>query len=316
MVDHDADRTEIMERVPEEPVLEAGAATLGRDENNRPNEDTYVLDLPHRFFGVFDGIGGAAGGTIASNQTARTMQALFQTRFESPPTSQLETKMTMTNLFHATNNHLRAIAKGSPDLAGMGTTASVLHIMPGGKQAVVGHAGDSRIYRYQEGTPLQQITCDHDVLYFDEAQGHLPSHVVERIRQKLAAFNQRILDEASLARLYQRAVADRTLIKQSDELLARVYFAQRHVLMQSIGSEVLIPTVQIIPIKSGDTLLLVSDGIHDNLRSAEIVTAMTKCKSPKLQAQMLLQAALFRSWDSSHPLAKPDDMTAVVVRVK
>jgi protein phosphatase len=63
----------------------------------------------------------------------------------------------------------------------MGTTCSTLLLLPQG--AVIGHVGDSRVYRRREGI-VEQLTFDHSLVWEMRAQGHktddIPSNVITR----------------------------------------------------------------------------------------------------------------------------------------
>lgn len=63
----------------------------------------------------------------------------------------------------------------------------------------------------------------------------------------------------------------------------------------------------------GDVLLLTSDGIHDNLTTAEI-EAVLITSNPQYTTASLANRAQMRTFDKS-ARSKDDDMTAVVVRI-
>ena len=59
-----------------------------------------------------------------------------------------------------TNGEIHRRGLANSDFRGMGTTASVLVLTPQG--ALVGHVGDSRVYRLR-GQQLEQLTFDHSL---------------------------------------------------------------------------------------------------------------------------------------------------------
>lgn len=103
---------------------------------------------------VADGMGGHAGGDVASAIAAKAMAKL-----DVPPTGSPEA---MTNVLRTaildTNAALRSTVRDRPELAGMGTTFT--GIIPVGDQLAIGHIGDSRLYLLRDDT-LSQVTKDH-----------------------------------------------------------------------------------------------------------------------------------------------------------
>ena len=67
------------------------------------------------------------------------------------------------------NDQIHERGQASTDFNGMGTTASTLVLLPQG--AIVGHVGDSRVYRLR-GTTLHQLTFDHSLVWEMKAAGH------------------------------------------------------------------------------------------------------------------------------------------------
>lgn len=71
--------------------------------------------------------------------------------------------------------------------------------------------------------------------------------------------------------------------------------------------------VSLRPVEPGDIFLVTSDGVHDNLTTAEIEAEAVKARSPHDIPDRLIIAAEKRSADKRHLRAKPDDMTAGVL---
>ncbi|GAA2189276.1 MULTISPECIES: protein phosphatase 2C domain-containing protein [Leucobacter] len=103
---------------------------------------------------VADGMGGHAGGDVASAIAAKAMAEL-----DVPPMGSPEA---MTNVLRTaildTNTKLRSTVRDRPELAGMGTTFT--GFIPVEDQLAIGHIGDSRLYLLRDDA-LQQITKDH-----------------------------------------------------------------------------------------------------------------------------------------------------------
>lgn len=116
---------------------------------NRSGRQGYLL-------AVADGLGGHAAGETASRIACETLVTSF--RPEDGPydpgglPQQLETVIRRA---HAT---ILDHARENMEFRGMGTTISVLILLCG--RLLIGHVGDSRIYRVRRGS-IEQLTRDH-----------------------------------------------------------------------------------------------------------------------------------------------------------
>ncbi|MDP9389594.1 MAG: Stp1/IreP family PP2C-type Ser/Thr phosphatase, partial [Actinomycetota bacterium] len=132
--------------------LRCGAATdVGLVRPN--NQDDYLAD--ETLFAVADGMGGAAGGEIAS----RTAVAALKATFGADPTA--------NGLADGVRNANRAVwdkAQERPDLRGMGTTMTAMALVEDRSEDVLAvvNVGDSRVYLFRDGV-LDQLTDDHSV---------------------------------------------------------------------------------------------------------------------------------------------------------
>lgn len=104
-------------------------------------------------FVVADGMGGHAGGDVASHLVISRLQSLDQP-YGSPP----EAERALQGAIADAAIELIDTVHTRPELAGMGTTVSALVMVD--DYAVIAHIGDSRIYLYRDGA-LTQITTDH-----------------------------------------------------------------------------------------------------------------------------------------------------------
>jgi len=133
-------------------------------------------------FVVADGMGGHAGGEIAS---ATAIESLRQS---------LTSTTTAEGLMEAVREANRAVGEASsddPELAGMGTTAvaAVLVGTDTGDRLLIANVGDSRAYHFHEGS-LEQVTEDHSMvaellrdgsITQEEAARHPQRHVITRV---------------------------------------------------------------------------------------------------------------------------------------
>ena len=107
----------------------------------------------YNLFFVADGMGGHAGGDIASALTTQRVATVDQS-YESAD----EANKALVDIIWEANSLLGSTAQSHPELAGLGTTFS--GIVFTGDQVTVGHIGDSRIYLARDGE-VSQVTSDH-----------------------------------------------------------------------------------------------------------------------------------------------------------
>jgi protein phosphatase len=104
-------------------------------------------------FVVADGMGGHAGGDVASSLAIARLEAL-----DRPYDSTADAERALGDAISDAAVDLVDTVGLRPELAGMGTTVSALIMVD--DYAVIAHIGDSRIYLYRDGA-LTQITTDH-----------------------------------------------------------------------------------------------------------------------------------------------------------
>ena len=119
----------------------------------RSNNQDSAFAGDHLFL-VADGMGGHAGGDVASSITARAVATV-----DAPPLGSAEAATnTLRQAVLEANRKLRDTVKERPELAGMGTTFTGFITV--GDRLALAHIGDSRLYRFRDGE-LTQITRDH-----------------------------------------------------------------------------------------------------------------------------------------------------------
>ncbi|TBN58161.1 serine/threonine-protein phosphatase [Glaciihabitans arcticus] len=104
-------------------------------------------------FVVADGMGGHAGGDVASAITVNRVIDIDK-QFSSGSEAEFAFHASLT----AANAMLAETVFDHPELTGMGTTVSGMLLVDG--QAAIAHIGDSRIYLLRDGE-LKQVTSDH-----------------------------------------------------------------------------------------------------------------------------------------------------------
>jgi PPM family protein phosphatase len=134
------------------PVTRAAAAGLtDRGLVRANNEDSFFVDPQGRLFLIADGLGGHAGGEVASALVVDTLAAAAPGAATwSDPAQELVAILARADA---------AVREQARDaLAGMGATVVALHLDPA--TITVAHAGDSRAYRLRAGA-LSRLTRDH-----------------------------------------------------------------------------------------------------------------------------------------------------------
>ena len=133
-------------------VFEGSSAAISHTGKVRSNNQDSGY-AGSNLFVVADGMGGHAGGDVASSIAISRVEAL-----DHPFTSTAEAERALRDtVADAASDLINAVA-ARPELAGMGTTVSALVMVD--DYAVIAHIGDSRIYLYRDQA-LTQITTDH-----------------------------------------------------------------------------------------------------------------------------------------------------------
>ncbi|MEU4361585.1 PP2C family serine/threonine-protein phosphatase [Promicromonospora sp. NPDC023987] len=131
---------------------------------------------------VADGMGGHAGGDVASALTIAALVAL-----DRPDHSSDRSMSELERSIDRARQDLVDATTADPDLAGMGTTVTAL--LKSGNTLAMAHLGDSRAYLLRDGT-LAQVTVDHTFVQHlvdtgritpDEAESHPQRNVVMRV---------------------------------------------------------------------------------------------------------------------------------------
>lgn len=153
-------------------MIAVGQTDVGRVRSR--NEDSFHLDPARGLAVICDGMGGHAGGDIASRTAVEVVAAVIaaQDRAEEGRTpSQAEEEraaadaaLMVRSAVVAANRRINALnrQRGFAEGRGMGTTLVGLWRVPGTDRVIVFHAGDSRLYRLRGGE-LRLLTRDHSL---------------------------------------------------------------------------------------------------------------------------------------------------------
>lgn len=155
--------------------MAAASATGRRDQN----QDAFCIEPDLDLCVVCDGMGGYAGGEVASQTAVSVIRHFFEANLADggitwPYPLQRELTLPENMVSVAVRLAHQAIcARRRGKLSQMGTTVVLAACT--GDEIVLGHVGDSRIYRLRE-SKLEQLTRDHSMYneLFDAGSRDLP----------------------------------------------------------------------------------------------------------------------------------------------
>ena len=153
------------------------------------NQDSYSVVLADseqlweergHLYMVADGMGAHAAGELASKMATDAVPHNYHKLTEVEP------PQAVGQAIAAANTEIHTRGEANAEFHGMGTTCSVLVLLPEG--AVCGHVGDSRVYRLRKHR-YEQLTFDHSLVWEMQATGqiskdnvpdHIPKNVITR----------------------------------------------------------------------------------------------------------------------------------------
>ena len=160
------------------PLLLSWAGVTDQGRRRESNQDALLAEYP--LFIVADGMGGHAGGEIASQSTVTRLRAVVDADEVSPSAIEKALALAVDDI------------AGHPDTTdeGTGTTLTGVYLdeREGEPHWVALNIGDSRVYLLRDDR-LLQVTTDHSVvqelitagkLSPEEAEGHPYSNVITR----------------------------------------------------------------------------------------------------------------------------------------
>jgi serine/threonine protein phosphatase PrpC len=117
-----------------------------------PTDNYDIYSDKGQLFILADGMGGHRGGKEASRMAVEIISEVF---FGNPSS---DTGSSIKNAIETANMKIYQKAGSSSEFHKMGTTCLVLVLK--NNKAVIGHVGDSRIYKIENGK-IEQVTTDH-----------------------------------------------------------------------------------------------------------------------------------------------------------
>lgn len=233
-------------------MLRVGTATA---VGARPvNEDALCAD--RGVYVVADGMGGHDAGEVA----ARVAVEVVRGAQDSTPTA-----AQAAELLRRAHAAVRAVPSAALRRPGTTLTGLLLGERGGEPCWLVVNVGDSRTYRWADGT-LTRLTRDHSEVAELVERGLLPPEAAHR-------------------------------------------HPRRHVVTRVLGGGAadVEPDVTMLPVRSGDRLLVCSDGLTDELTDPQIAAVLAAQPEPQPAADALVAGAL--------DAGGSDNVTVVVVDV-
>jgi protein phosphatase len=273
----------------EDSQFEIAGCTLASEWHPEHDEDKFFVSVDA--VGVFDGMGGYSGGEMASRASIKNLEPKLKeisNKNEADPIAAVQRIKEVL-----INAHEEVKGQQSEQNPEMAATASVVCLFRRSRQAAIGSVGDSRVYLLRNNN-LEQITLDDNLV-------------------------QREKDETSARQLQAKL---NNVIDPDKELTneEKRYFNTRNKISQALGLTTdldgkLKPHVYRIPLIPGDKLLVCSDGVSDSPTDNQIKEVLSSDLSSEELSRLLVEQA--RKWsETDTPRAKPDDMTAIVIKVK
>jgi protein phosphatase len=145
----------------------SGSTDIGRKRDH--NEDSYYLPSDTRLAIVADGMGGHASGEVASKLAVQMIVDHYHRTVDAQPLTwpykvdrdlRSDINRMVTSIMLA-NVEIYERAQRDEACKGMGTTVDAVYFMD--DTVIIGHVGDSRVYRMREAR-LQQLTEDHSLI--------------------------------------------------------------------------------------------------------------------------------------------------------
>lgn len=155
----------------------------------KANQDSFLVNNEQGIFVVADGMGGHAGGEVASQMSINVISHNLQENLFSQqpwPTEHSDIFKVLSSTVNKASTKIYEKALEEPGLKGMGTTVTLLQVL--GDQGFFAHVGDSRLYLLRCGF-LYQLTHDHSLvseqveaglLTEEEAEIHQLRNVITR----------------------------------------------------------------------------------------------------------------------------------------
>lgn len=185
-------------------------AKTDKGKVRKENQDSYAAgELPGgvAWAVVCDGMGGTAGGNVASSVAVKMISEKISSSYQSGM-SDLSIRNLLISVIETANTSVYEMSQSIESLRGMGTTVVAAIIRD--HTLYLAHAGDSRAYIIS-GNNMQQLTRDHSIVQDmvehgeitqEQAKEHPRKNIITRalgVCEEIEVdFSQEILDEGDI----------------------------------------------------------------------------------------------------------------------
>lgn len=209
------------------------------------NEDRFHFDPDRGIFLIIDGIGGHAAGEKAADVAL----SMIRSRLERETGSAAER---IREAIAVANNEIFRLARMNPEWAGMACVLTVTVVEDG--SAVIGHVGDSRLYKIRAGR-IQKVTHDHSPVGEREDSNDLSEADAMRHPRRNEVY---------------RDVGTEEHTPDDPDFIELIH----------------------LPFEDDSALLLCSDGLSDQVTSSEILSTVERqAQNPDAAVRELIAAA-------------------------
>jgi serine/threonine protein phosphatase PrpC len=133
-----------------------------RGKKRRVNQDRLLMEPDIGLFGVFDGMGGPAGGEVAAQLAHDTVIRFLRKHIGDPALAGIAKHTLLQLAIDTAGGAVYAAALARKEYREMGTTV-VACLETGDGRVVIAHAGDSRAYLLRSDA-LSPLTQDHTLV--------------------------------------------------------------------------------------------------------------------------------------------------------
>lgn len=154
-------------------ITASGLSHVGMQRSE--NQDSYLMNEKEHIYVVADGMGGHAGGEIASQMCVASFTEKTSTPLPLLNTDS-EYQIFLERILNEACTKIYEMALENPELKGMGTTASC--VMVKDNQIHCAHVGDSRIYLIRAGF-IYQLSIDHSLVSEQFRAGLITEDMIE-----------------------------------------------------------------------------------------------------------------------------------------
>jgi PPM family protein phosphatase len=269
------------------------AAVSDLGSRRATNEDACGYSVECGVYVVCDGMGGAAGGEIASSVAIEETLRQLCNRAEGGPLEEI-----IQQAIRGANQAIYSRAQNDTQLSGMGTT--MVGLVTEGNRVLVFNVGDSRCYRLRISGPHQSISAFSTPDLTAPDQGSPDQAPAQQTRPEPACLEQITLDHSLVeeqVRLGNMTPAE------------ALRSPMRNVITRALGTQAEVPPdlFELVP-EPGDLFLLCSDGLTRELTDP-VLESM-------LAADLSLDEHCARLVEAANQAGGHDNITCLLVRAE